>query len=87
MLDASEFESLLKALFSFNGNAYSIPKARINSMLTYFDSKKVKFDCIKSLSGMILFLINLFGSKQGKLTLQDFESFWFKIVKAVLFFV
>jgi hypothetical protein len=40
-IDLDEFKSLLKALFSFNGNPYSMPDSRITSMFNYFDSKKV----------------------------------------------
>jgi len=39
-IDVNEFEGILKVLFSFNGNAYSIPKSRVTNMFTYFDSKK-----------------------------------------------
>jgi len=40
-MDMTDFESLLKALFSFNSNPYQIPASRVTSMFNYFDSKKV----------------------------------------------
>jgi Ca2+-binding EF-hand superfamily protein len=40
-LSLSEFEELLKTLFSFNGKPYSISKSFINDCFNYFDSNKV----------------------------------------------
>lgn len=37
-LNLAEFENLLKALFSYNGNSYFISKEKINKMFDYFKS-------------------------------------------------
>lgn len=42
-LSLTEFEELLKSLFSFNGKPYSISKSFINDSFNYFDSNKVLF--------------------------------------------
>ena len=39
-LDLSEFENLLKSLFSYNGNSYFISKDKIKKMFNYFKSDK-----------------------------------------------
>ena len=52
-LNLTEFEELLKSLFSFNGKPYSISKSFINDSFNYFDSNKVVYF-------ILLFFIHLY---------------------------
>ena len=42
-LDLSEFEDLLKSLFSYNGNTYFISKDKVKKMFNFFKSDKVSY--------------------------------------------
>lgn len=40
-LDLTEFELMLKSLFSFSGNSYFLQKPKIKAMFNFFDSNRV----------------------------------------------